>query len=79
MQYRHYKGGAYTLLHVGKMEENGQEMAVYEAVNGEIWIRPLSEFNEKFTPIEQEPPKLAISISFEELPDSAHFFEAIEQ
>ena len=55
MQYRHYKGGTYTLLHVGKMEENGQEMAVYEAVNGEIWIRPLSEFNKKFTPIEQEP------------------------
>ena len=54
MQYRHHKGGAYTLLHVGKMEENGQEMAVYEAFNGEIWIRPLAEFVEKFTLIKQE-------------------------
>ena len=50
--YMHYKGGQYKLLHIGKLESNGQEMAVYEAWNGEIWIRPLVEFNEKFLLIE---------------------------
>ena len=53
MIYRHYKGGQYKLLHIGKLESNGQEMAVYEAYNGEVWIRPLTEFIEKFTFIEQ--------------------------
>ena len=52
MMYRHYKGGLYQLLLTGKLESNGQEMAVYVAFNGEVWIRPLTEFIEKFTFIE---------------------------
>ncbi|WP_454735457.1 DUF1653 domain-containing protein [Cupriavidus necator] len=47
--YRHYKGELYELLAVAKGEGTGQPMAVYRpAGGGQIWVRPLAEFNEKF-------------------------------
>ena len=46
--YEHYKGGKYVLLHIGRLSEAREvRMAVYlSCTNGEIWIRPLSMFQE---------------------------------
>lgn len=44
--YRHYKGGFYHVIAVGKMEHNQKLHVVYESTKGEIWIRPLEEWNE---------------------------------
>ena len=47
--YRHYKGGLYYVLGVGKHTETGEELVVYRGVNGgsPFWCRPLSKFIEK--------------------------------
>lgn len=48
--YRHHKGSLYELLAVAKGEATGQPMAVYRpAGGGQIYVRPLAEFREKFT------------------------------
>lgn len=50
--YRHYKGGLYTLLHVGRHSETEEWLVVYrseaQAARGEpaIWIRPLALWRE---------------------------------
>ncbi len=46
--YRHYKGNNYKLLAIAKHSETLEEMAVYQALYGEmgIWVRPLVMFNE---------------------------------
>ena len=46
--YRHYKGNNYKLLAIAKHSETLEEMAVYQALYGEmgIWVRPLAMFNE---------------------------------
>lgn len=46
--YKHYKGGTYTLLMVGRnSEERGQELAVYVShATQQVWVRPLIMFNE---------------------------------
>lgn len=52
MFYKHYKGGLYELITVGKLENSSEEHAVYKSVtDGQIWIRPISEFKEKFVQI----------------------------
>lgn len=44
-------GNIYRVLHVGQMESTQHEMVVYQSTEDRrIWIRPLPEFNEKFTP-----------------------------
>jgi hypothetical protein len=44
-------GNIYRVLHVGQMESTQHEMVVYQSTEDQrIWIRPLPEFNEKFTP-----------------------------
>lgn len=55
-KYRHYKGGKYEVLMTGKLENSHEEMVIYKSLSdsgeflaGTIWIRPLSEFKEKFT------------------------------
>ncbi|MCP3017477.1 DUF1653 domain-containing protein [Cupriavidus basilensis] len=54
--FQHYKGGRYELLAVGKGEATGQPMAVYRpAGGGQIYIRPLVEFREKFELEEAQP------------------------
>lgn len=42
-KYRHFKGGEYEVLFVGKHSETLEEMVVYRALygGGEIWVRPL--------------------------------------
>ena len=47
--YKHHKGGLYVLLSFGYLEENKKHMAIYKSVETEvIWVRPYSEFKEKF-------------------------------
>lgn len=43
------KQSQYTLLHTAKLESNGTEMAVYIDENNQIWVRQMTEFQEKFT------------------------------
>lgn len=60
--YRHCKGGNYELLLTGKMESDEKEVAIYKSLkNGMVWVRPMDEFNVRFTPMpklypEQEVP-----------------------
>ncbi|MBR6765175.1 MAG: DUF1653 domain-containing protein [Clostridia bacterium] len=45
--YRHYKGGIYQVLDIGKNSETGEAAVIYKsAETGEIWIRPLSMWND---------------------------------
>ena len=46
--YRHYKGGTYRALFVGRSsEDREQEFVVYQSLEkGLIWIRPLDMFLE---------------------------------
>ena len=49
--YEHYKGNRYELLYIATHSETLEKMVVYKALygNGEIWVRPLSMWNEKVT------------------------------
>ena len=52
--YKHYKGGEYTLLGIEKLESDLTEMAIYKKAfvdADEVFVRPLSEFKEKFKPL----------------------------
>ena len=48
--FTHIKtGDVYKLLFRAKMEHDSLPVAVYESgKTGQIWVRPLSEFNKKF-------------------------------
>ncbi|GBQ62826.1 hypothetical protein AA103196_0418 [Ameyamaea chiangmaiensis NBRC 103196] len=40
--YRHYKGGLYTVLAVGRHSETEEWLVTYRAeAHGTIWVRPL--------------------------------------
>ncbi|MFC1659067.1 DUF1653 domain-containing protein [Pseudomonadota bacterium] len=46
-KYRHYKGGEYEVIGVGKHSETLEELVIYKSLeNGEIWIRPSKMFIE---------------------------------
>ena len=56
--YKHYKGGEYIKLHEGYIESDGAQVVIYQhCKTKEVWVRPIDEFNEKFTlpnpPIEE--------------------------
>jgi cyclomaltodextrinase / maltogenic alpha-amylase / neopullulanase len=44
--YRHFKGGMYTTICIGRSsEDRDQEFVVYKSLEqGNIWIRPLAMF-----------------------------------
>lgn len=46
--YKHYKGTKYELLAIANHSETLEKMVVYKALygEGEIWVRPLSMWNE---------------------------------
>ena len=46
--YRHYKGSNYELLFIATDSETLEKEVVYKALygDGEIWVRPLSMWNE---------------------------------
>ena len=48
-RYRHFKGGEYELLAIGRHSETGEAMAIYRACYGtrEIWVRPAAMFAEQ--------------------------------
>lgn len=47
--YEHYKGNKYELLYIAKHSETLEQMVVYKSLygEGEIWVRPLSMWNEQ--------------------------------
>jgi len=54
--YKHAKGGLYGVTSVGKCSETLEERVVYRSlqanVEGEVWVRPLKEFQERFKPFD---------------------------
>lgn len=46
--YKHFKGNYYLVVHIGKHTDTLDEFVVYKALydNGDIWIRPLYQFEE---------------------------------
>ncbi len=56
-RYRHYKGGEYTVLHIGRLESDpGEEYVVYrmeydapDYPRGTVWLRKRSNFEERIT------------------------------
>ncbi len=49
--YKHYKGGEYVVVAVGRMEaEPNEEVVVYQSVTeGYVWVRPVVSFSETVT------------------------------
>ena len=47
-KYRHYKGNEYQLIGFARHSETLEDMVVYRALygEGELWVRPLSMWNE---------------------------------
>lgn len=52
--YQHYKGPLYKLLHLGRLEENLEEVVIYQALydskefgNNSIWVRKKNVFLEE--------------------------------
>lgn len=52
--YEHYKGAVYRVWHLCTLEADGSDMVVYNQRGGRTWVRPLTEFCEKFKPIDGE-------------------------
>ena len=50
-RYRHFKGGAYSVMGVARHSETGESLVVYTPLYGEggLWVRPLSMFTEQVT------------------------------
>lgn len=61
--YRHFKGGHYEVLGTARHSETEEELVVYRAADGSMWVRPLAMFTEtvqhegrtvpRFAPIEE--------------------------
>jgi hypothetical protein len=47
--YRHYKGGIYYLIGIGKHSETEEELVIYENEKGDLWVRPYEMFFEDVT------------------------------
>ena len=46
-RYRHFKGGHYEVLGVGRHSETEEWLVIYRAEkDGSLWLRPLSSWNE---------------------------------
>lgn len=45
-EYRHYKGGKYKVVHLGKIEATKEDAVVYLNSSGDVWIRPVTSWNE---------------------------------
>lgn len=48
-RYRHYKGGEYEVIGVGRHSETEEQLVIYRALYGErgLWVRPLGMFTER--------------------------------
>ena len=47
--YRHFKGGLYEVIAIGRHSETLEEMVVYKALYdvGDIWVRPASMWEDE--------------------------------
>ncbi|OFW78514.1 MAG: hypothetical protein A2201_10140 [Alicyclobacillus sp. RIFOXYA1_FULL_53_8] len=45
-KFRHYKGGIYTLLHIGRHSETEEWLVIYKTASEDVWVRPFSMFFE---------------------------------
>lgn len=43
--HRHYKGGLYRVVALGRIEADLSPVVIYDNENGETWVRPADEFN----------------------------------
>lgn len=51
--YRHYKGGLYKVIALGKHADDTSEQVVYQAMkDGQVWVRRLDDWN---TPVDGKP------------------------
>jgi hypothetical protein len=41
-------GGVYTVMHLGILESTHTLMVIYQGKDEVIWIRPYTEFNDRF-------------------------------
>jgi hypothetical protein len=50
-KYRHFKGNYYQVLHLARHSETEETLVVYHPFDskGDIWVRPLTMFNETIT------------------------------
>jgi hypothetical protein len=50
-KYQHFKGNYYQVLHLARHSETEETFVVYHPVDnkGDIWVRPLTMFNETIT------------------------------
>jgi hypothetical protein len=67
IQYRHYKGGLYQVLHMALDSESLQTLVVYKALKdeGQVWVRSAAMFLEqvliegqwvpRFSPVNESP------------------------
>lgn len=66
--YQHYKGASYKFLLIGRDEETQADLAIYSAVEGgQVWVRPLIEF---------QPPRF---VELPPAPDSAYKIPSAKQ
>ena len=51
--HRHKKGGGYRLLGYGVLEADRSPVAIYDDIDGTVWVRDADEFNEidRFSPV----------------------------
>ena len=61
-RYRHYKGGEYTVMGVAQHSETGEALVVYRPEYGdrELWVRPLSMFQESVETPDGVEPRFAL-------------------
>ena len=61
-RYRHYKGGKYTVMGVAQHSETGEALVVYRPEYGdrELWVRPLSMFQESVETPDGVVPRFAL-------------------
>ncbi|MCQ8239991.1 DUF1653 domain-containing protein [Rhizosaccharibacter radicis] len=58
--YRHYKGGLYTLICVGRHSETEEWLVTYRAeASGDYWVRPLAMWRESLTHGDRIVPRFA--------------------
>jgi len=61
MPYRHYKGGAYRIVGMGRIEADLSQVVVYEAMRdrSQLWVRPLDVFLEPVETPQGGQPRFA--------------------
>lgn len=55
--YRHYKGGIYNVIGMGKHSETQEELVFYEGTDGKLWARPVKMFMEEIEVNGQKVPR----------------------